>query len=105
MKPSAGPTLRDLLLRQFDQAAVKMSVAARRIAPRHVRRHAVALYPSPGSNVVKRGASPLQYVSKIFGGDRCKLEPGLSAAGDGQIPCVDDRILQPADTGHDGDRA
>jgi len=47
----------------------------------------------------------LEDASKIFGGDRSKFEPGLSAAGDGQIPGVDDRILQPADTGHDGNRA
>ena len=54
---------------------------------------------------MKCGASPLEDASEIFGGDRSKFEPGLSATGHGQIVSVDDRILQPTDTRHDGNRA
>src|SRR5258705_3624959 len=96
---SARPTLGNFFLGKLDQSAIQISVAARWIAPRHVCRHAVALNPSPGSHVVKRGASPLQDAGKIFRGDRSKFEPGLSAAGDRQISCVEYRILQPAATG------
>jgi hypothetical protein len=102
---SAGPASGNLLLRQVDQFAIEVSVAAGWIAPRHVGRHAVALNPPPGGNVVERGASPLQDAGKIFGRDRSKFEPGLLAAGGGQIPGVDDGILQPANTGHDRNRA
>ena len=49
--------------------------------------------------------SPLQDASEIFGGDRSKFEPGLPATGDSQIVSVYDRILQPTDTRHDGNRA
>ena len=54
---------------------------------------------------MKCGASPLEDAREIFGGDRSKFEPGLPATGDSQIVSVDDRIFQPTDTRHDGNRA
>src|SRR5271154_6359843 len=73
-------SLGNFLLRKFDQASIEIGVMTCRIAPRHVGRRAVALNPPPGRHVVKRGAGLLEDTSKIFGGDRSKLEPGLSAA-------------------------
>src|SRR5258707_7888126 len=87
---TARRTSRNFLLRQLNQSAKEIGIAPRRIAPRHVRRHAVALNPSPRRSVVIGGASALENIGKIFGGDRSEFEAGLPAAGDGQFACVDD---------------